>query len=102
MDKKERELRAKYAYGNVDLWEIRNRNETRVVALMPEILDEYPDFDPQILDIEDIYALALNSLPPRYVQPGSIVLNEPVDDEEIANAVREAVLVVRNRPNYTP
>jgi fructose 1,6-bisphosphatase len=100
MNKKDRELREKYLYGNVDLFEIRNRNETRVIKAMREVMRDYPGFEPHVLDIEDIYALALNSLPPRYTQKGSIVLHEPVSDSEVADAVRQAVEKVRKSPNY--
>ena len=88
----------KYNVGNVNLFHIRNRNEVRVVAEMPRVLSEFPDFIPNDLDMEDIYALALNSLPPRYVQHGAIVLNEPVKDEMIREALRKAVGIVRERP----
>ncbi|HMA66344.1 MAG TPA: late competence development ComFB family protein [Desulfosalsimonadaceae bacterium] len=82
----------------VDLSRIRNRNERRVVTQMKALLPEYPDFEPDILAIQDIYALALNLLPARYAQEFTIVLNDPVSDENIRGAVREAIHRVRAKP----
>lgn len=83
----------------VDLSKIRNRNEIRVVNLMPEILDQYyEDFIFEQLDVEDIYALTLNLLPSRYVQRGSIIISARVSDYEIRSKIREAVDRVLNNP----
>lgn len=79
---------------------IRNRNELRVVKHLRGILKEYPDYLPDTLDIQDIYALTLNKLPAHYVQEGSIVLHEPVDDTMIRDCIRDAIQHVRERPNY--
>jgi hypothetical protein len=100
MNKMDEKLREKYVYGNVDLFWIRNRNEVRVIKFLDTVLREYPGYEPQVLDIEDIYALALNKLRPRYVQKGSIVLQEPISDEDVIEALRSAVETVRERPNY--
>jgi len=82
----------------VPLNRIRNRNERRVAALMADVLEEFADFKPNYLDIQDIFALALNNLPPRYAQAGSIILNEPLTDEEIRRELRYAVERVETRP----
>lgn len=100
MDAKIKELAERYAVGDTDLFWIRNRNERRVIEALPRILADNPDFNPNTIDLQDVYALALNSLPPRYVQQGSIVLREPVRQDEIEDAVRVAVETVRKRPNY--
>ncbi|MEW6674167.1 MAG: late competence development ComFB family protein [Thermodesulfobacteriota bacterium] len=89
-----------YRFGNTSLHKIRNRNELRVIRLLGEVLRETPDYAPEALDIEDIYALALNRLPAHYVQEGSIVLNDPVGDTTIRDSLREAIRSVRQRPNY--
>jgi hypothetical protein len=86
--------------GEANLYHIRNRNELRVIEELPGVLREYEEYQPEILDIEDIYALALNKLPARYVQRGSIVLSESVSDEMVRDALRQAVNTVRERPNY--
>lgn len=85
----------------MDFHSIRNRNETRVIELMGDVLEEFPDFTPQRTDIEDIYALTLNMLPARYVQAVTLVIEEPVTDEMIRLMLREAVHTVRYRPNVT-
>ncbi len=79
---------------------IRNRNEPRVLKHLRIILKEYPDYLPDTLDIQDIYALTLNKLPAHYVQQGSIVLHERVDDTMIRDCIREAIQKVRERPNH--
>ena len=82
----------------VDLSKIYNKNEKRVVLAMEKHLAAIVDWEPETLDIQDIYALALNSLPARYVQYGTIVFNEPVKLTDIENAVKVAVDKVRNSP----
>ena len=67
---------------------------------LDDVLREFPDFQPNNIDIQDIYALALNKLPPRYKQEVSIVLREPVDQDMVQQAIREAVERVRENPNY--
>jgi hypothetical protein len=100
--KKIEKLAEKYEIGGINLFAIRNRNEVRAVETMARILaQEYPDFHPEALDYEDIYALALNKLPARYVQRGSIVLGEPVSEIDVADAVRSAIEAVRKNPSYT-
>lgn len=85
---------------DVDLSRIHNRNEKRVVQTMDQVFAAIEDWEPEALDIQDIYALALNALPPRYVQEGTIVFNESVRSAEIEQAVREAVDKVRRKPNH--
>lgn len=91
-------LKEKYNFQGISLYHIRNRNELRIIKILPEILNEFPDFNPDIPEIKDIYALALNKLPPRYVQKGTIVLQENVKDELIRYVLREAILRVSNNP----
>jgi hypothetical protein len=92
----------KHEVAGVPLGNIRNRNELRVVELMPGVLAKYLDFHPSYLDIQDIYALALNNLPPRYKQSGSIVIREPVTDEEIVRELHAAINQVEKRPTGAP
>ena len=82
-----------------DLNNIRNRNERRVARFMTEILDEYyEDYIFEQLDVEDIYALTLNLLPARYVQKGTIILQDRLSDFEIKSRVREATERVLRNP----
>lgn len=82
----------------VDLSRIYNKNEKRVVLAMEKYLATIDDWEPEALDVQDIYALTLNSLPPRYVQDGTIVFNEPVKRTDIEHAVKVAVGKVRKSP----
>lgn len=82
------------------LLRIRNKNELRVISLISQVLEEYPNWEPDGIDIEDVYALTLNQLPARYVQPGSIVLREPVHNDAILKCIRQAITTVRARPNH--
>ena len=72
--------------------------KVRVVVAIESYLSTIDDWQPEALDIQDIYALALNGLPPRYVQDGTIVFNEPVKRSDIENAVKVAVEKVRKSP----
>ncbi|MBA4358186.1 MAG: competence protein ComFB, partial [Desulfovibrio sp.] len=47
---------------------------------------------------QDIYALTLNNLSPRYRQHGSIVISDPVSDAEIIRELRRAVNQVELAP----
>jgi hypothetical protein len=90
--------REDYIFSGTDLYTVRNRNERRVLKSMTankeiQALDN-PDGDM----IRDIYAMALNLLPPRYTQSGSIVLREPVRKNAVDEAVREALHRVLNNP----
>jgi len=88
----------KYEVAGVPLENIRNRNELRVIKLLPQVLAEHLDYHPSYLDIQDIYALTLNNLPPRYRQQGTIIIHEPVSDEEILRELRNAVNHVELSP----
>lgn len=90
----------KYQIGTTDFTEIRNRNESRVLRMMHKVMSEPPGYQPDELSLQDIYALALNSLPPRYSQTGTIVLRDPVKDEEVLAAVRNAFAKVVQNPKY--
>jgi hypothetical protein len=92
-------LKEKLYVGKTPLHQIRNRNEERVSLIMPGVLAELA-YEPESLDIQDIYALALNNLPPHYVQSTAIVLQEIVDEETIRLAIREASEQVRSNPNH--
>ena len=91
-------MRKEYVVNGVRLDEIRNKNEIRAARLLPEVLAEFADYRPDYLALQDIYALALNRLPPRYTQKTTFVVNEPLDDEEIRAELRRAVEQVETHP----
>ncbi|MFO7860981.1 MAG: late competence development ComFB family protein [Desulfosalsimonas sp.] len=88
----------RYQFLGVDLSGIRNRNEFRVIRLLPEVLEQYPEVEQNVVNIQDIYALALNLLPARYTQQFSIVLKDPVSGDEVKDALRQAIERVRDNP----
>lgn len=84
---------------DVDVTNITNRNEKRVAALLPLVLDEYyTDFIFEDLDIQDIFALTLNLIPAAYAQTGSIVISNRISDYEINSQIRIAVERVLDNP----
>ena len=91
---------AEYLFGDLDLMEIRNYNEVRVISSMRRILGSVPEYEPNDIDIQDIYALAVSSLPPRYRQFGIEVYREEVTDAMVDEAVFKAVQAVREHPNH--
>ncbi len=88
----------RYRIGNVDFFDVRNRNELRVVEKMREALAELgnPDLPPKAL--RDAYALALNLLPARYTQSGTIVLREPLRESHLREATARALSQVLAHP----
>ncbi|MDR1489154.1 MAG: late competence development ComFB family protein [Desulfovibrio sp.] len=87
-----------YVIRGVDLYHVRNRNERRVIKCLDELAEsgELGEFSPEML--EDAYAFALNRLPARYTQSGTIVLRDPVRHEEVEDAVRAAILQITRNP----
>ena len=81
---------------------VRNRNEKMVIAALENFLasDRGRSYQEllSVKDIQDIYALALNRLPSRYAQPGTIIIGNPVRDSDAAEAVMEAFETVLNYP----
>lgn len=90
--------REQYLVGGVDLFHVRNRNEKRVAEVLHAELEGRggPALDRK--SIMDIYAYALNQLPARYSQSGTIVLRDPVRREAIRKAVRKAITIVLDNP----
>ncbi len=82
--------REKYTFRGVDLFQVRNRYELRVIKAMQEV---FASKSAELLlekDIQDIYALSLNQLPAHYTQFGTIVLDQPINAEDINSIVLNA------------
>lgn len=90
--------REKYVVAGVDLYHVRNRNEKRVADSLRALLEKrkLKNLAPDIL--KDAFAFALNALPARYTQRGTIVLRDPVRRADIDKAVAEALDHVRKHP----
>ena len=93
------ETREKYMALGVDLYNVRNRNEQRVVKRMgAAIAEQHLEDKLSSQDIKDIYAYALNQLESRYTQQGTIVLRDPVRNEQIDRIVDEAITLIMAHP----
>ena len=90
--------KAKDVIAETDFSAVHNRNESRVLKELKKLYAELPSAARDPKAIQDVYALALNSLPARYTQPGSIVLRDPVRIEHIQDAIREAANTVVGQP----
>jgi vacuolar-type H+-ATPase subunit F/Vma7 len=88
----------KYMVAGFDLADVRNRNEMRVAEAMRAMLEEYGNPELEIEVLQDAYAYALNQLPARYTQKGTIVLGDPVRPQEIRLVVEKAILRVISNP----
>jgi len=89
---------SKYSILGVDVSDIRNRNEIRIVEKMQLALGSLGN--PEISDqaLRDAYALALNLLPARYKQSGTIVLREPIRESHLEEAAVRALKQVLTSP----
>ncbi len=87
-----------YSVAGVDVSDVRNRNEARIATKMRQALEELgnPAMTPQA--VRDAYALALNLLPARYKQSGTIVLREPIREKHLEEAAMRALKHVLNHP----
>ncbi|MDF1555809.1 MAG: late competence development ComFB family protein [Deferrisomatales bacterium] len=93
-----------YTVGGHSLADLPNYHEQAVLDLLREL---YASDDPPCgcsICVEDSYALALNSLPPRYIQSTSVnsYLSSVnfIPPEVVRAKVLEAVEKVRTRPNH--
>ena len=79
-----------------------NRNEKKVLKALAKVVSHGlgAPYAPNLTekDYQDIYALALNRLPARYCQKGTIVVGEPVREADVEEAVRDAFNTVIRRP----
>ena len=90
--------REKYIVAGVDLYHIRNRNEQRVIRCLLEEIERLGLTDVSPETIQDSYALALNNLPARYAQQGTIVLRDPVKKMTIEDVVTASIKHVLDNP----
>ena len=92
------QIRDKYTVAGFNLYHIRNRNEQRVIRCLLDEIKHLGLTDISQNMVEDSYALALNNLPARYTQQGSIVLRDPVKKAVIKDAVAASLKHVLNNP----
>jgi hypothetical protein len=91
----------RYSFEDFSLEAIRNRQEPRVAAAMRQVLPGATGFCGCRICVEDVYAIALNTLPAHYVQSGALMLGrKPPTDADVKRAVEDALDMVRVRPNH--
>ena len=86
----------------VDFRKVINRNEKMVIEALENLMasgrgQSYREIL-TIKDYQDIYALALNRLPARYAQSGTIVIGNPVRVQDAEIMVLEAFETVLSNP----
>jgi hypothetical protein len=87
-----------YTIAGVDVSDVRNRNEIRIVEKMQYALEKLGNPEMTVQAVRDAYALALNLLPARYKQSGTIVLREPIRESHLEEAAMRALKQVLNYP----
>lgn len=78
---------------------VRNHNESRVRAALAKHIEDLDHGAMDTLDVADIYALALNLLPPWYRPRGSVALTGGPTAAEIEAAVAKACKQVTSNPH---
>lgn len=88
----------RHTIAGVEVSDVRNRNEIRIAEKLDDAIArlEAVHMTPQA--IRDAYALALNLLPARYKQSGTIVLREPIRESHLDDAVNRAMKQVVRQP----
>ena len=93
-----------YEVNGVDLFHIVNFNEVMVLQAMREIYEANPEYCDCAICVEDAFALALNSLPPRYMQCTSLESyrqsDRYIDETQVQAAVREAMKKINKNPRH--
>ena len=77
-----------------------NDNEKRVVGKIEALFKEYPDTCFCSYCLDDIFNVALNSLPPKYekISGKQLYMRQSCTELEIEQAVRNAIIKVDERP----
>ncbi len=90
-----------YEIFGISLENIRNKNETKVIEIMNKLIPEFPEFDYCSICIQDVYALSLNLLSPKYTQAGTVVLKKELSHEDFRDVVESAIEKVAKHPNHS-
>lgn len=87
-----------YDVFGISVENVKNSNEQKVITCMRELIPQFPDFDYCSICIQDVYALSLNQLTPRYIQAGTIVLRKELSNDDFKDVVENAIeQVLKNR-----
>lgn len=90
----------KYESFGVNLSNVRNSCEVEVIKHMNQLLPDFPEFDYCTICIQDVYALSMNQLTPKYMQEGTVLLKKEHTSDDFKNAVQMAVQRVIKNPNH--
>jgi competence protein ComFB len=93
-----------YDVAGHSLIEIINFNEEAVLRAMRRLYAQDLELCRCSICVEDTFALALNTLPPRYIQATSMHTyagsRNFIPEEQVSAAVAEAAGKVKARPNH--
>ena len=93
-----------YTVQGHSLYEIINYNEYVILRLMRQLYARDDSICGCSICVEDTFALALNSLPARYIQVTSLQTYEQsqhfIDEEEVRNKLVAAVGKVKADPKH--
>ncbi len=90
----------KYDSFGVNLENVRNTWETRLIKCMNDVLPEFGEFDYCAICIQDVYALAMNQLTPKYVQQGTVLLMKEYSNQDFKDVIEIAVEKILMNPNH--
>ncbi|MBT4290726.1 MAG: late competence development ComFB family protein [Deltaproteobacteria bacterium] len=90
-----------YDINGTSLLNVRNSYEIKVIKAMKNLLAEYDKCDGCSICLQDIYALSLSKIKPKYVQEGTIILKKDDDQKIIEKVVRHAIEKVIENPNHS-
>jgi len=93
-----------YTVGGCYIGDIINFNEIIAIKTMREVFGNDDSFCHCDVCVEDTYALAMNSLPSRYIQVTSVEKytqsSDFIDDKAIRESIIQAMEKVRAEPNH--
>lgn len=90
----------KYESFGVNLSSVRNAWETKLIKILNEVLPDFPEFDYCTICIQDVYALAMNQLNPKYVQHGTVLLVKEYTNQDFRDVIEIAIEKVLKNPNH--
>lgn len=93
-----------YEVAGHSLSEIVNFNEAAVLQALRRLYAQDPGLCRCSICVEDTFALALNTLPPGYIQATSVHTYEEsrnfIPEEQVTAVVAEAAGKVKSRPHH--
>ena len=91
----------KYEAFGVNLSKVRNAWEVKVIKCMKEVIPDFPEFDYCTICIQDVFALSMNQLTPKYAQQGTVLLKKEYSNDDFKDIVEMAVQKVIDKPNHS-